>query len=225
MMALALMVGASSALGADHLDGPAATMDAAADITDTYAWLDGPNVVMVLNVSPLATTASKFSDKVQYVFHTESSAGFGMAGTKTDIICTFDTAQKIQCWVGDQAYVTGDASATAGLETSDKKFKVFAGLRDDPFFFNLEGFKDTVETVTAAAPTLPKDAAGCPTVDAATSTALVNMLKSTKKGTMPAADFFAGKNVMSIVVSVNKSLINGGGPILSYWASTNKAGN
>jgi hypothetical protein len=222
MMALALVVAASSAMGADHLDGPAATADPAADITDVYSWLDGSNVVLVMNVAPLATTASKFSDKVQYVFHTESTNQFGMPGKKVDVICTFDAAQKISCWVGDKGYVTGDASATAGLEAADKSFKVFAGLRDDPFFFNLEGFKDAVETVDAAKPTLTLDAAGCPTLNNATSTALVGMLKGTAKGTMPAKDFFAGKNVLSIVLSVDKKLLNTGGPLLNVWGSTNK---
>lgn len=226
-MALALVAAASTALGADHLDGPAVAADSTADITDVYSWLDGSNVVLVMNVSPLATTASKFSDKVQYVFHTESTSAFGMAGTKVDVICTFDAAQKISCWVGDKAYVTGDASATAGLEAADKSFKVFAGLRDDPFFFNLDGFKDTVATVDAAAAGLTFDAAGCPALDAATSAALVAKLKTDPNSTPPggvAKDFFAGKNVLSIVLSVDKKLLNGGGPLLNVWGSTNKGG-
>lgn len=223
-MALALTAAATTALAADHIDSPSAVADPAADITDTYAWLDSGKIVLVMNVSPLAASGAKFSDKVQYVFHTESSAGFGMPGTKTDIICTFDAAQKISCWVGDKGYVTGDASAMTGLAAADGSFKVFAGLRDDPFFFNLDGFKDAVSTVVSAAPTLTFDPAGCPGVNAATSAALVGMLKGTQKGTMPAVDFFAGKNVLSIVLSVDKNLLNGGGPILSYWASTNKAG-
>jgi hypothetical protein len=224
-MALALTAAASSALGADHLDGPAAQADAASDITDTYSWLDGSKVVLVMNVSPLATTTSKFSDKVQYVFHTESSAAFGMAGTKEDIICTFDAAQKISCWWGASGYLTGDASATTGLASADGSFTVFAGLRDDPFFFNLDGFNATVATVEGAAAGLMFDAAGCPKLDAATSAALVGLLGHDPNSTPPggaAKDFFAGKNVLSIVLSISKSKLNAGGPIMSYWASTNK---
>lgn len=226
-MALALTAAASSALGADHLDAPGANADPTADITDTYSWVDGNNVVLVLNVTPLATTTSKFSDKVQYVFHTESSAAFGMPGTKVDIICTFDAAQKISCWVGPDGYVTGDASVTAGLAAADGSFKVFAGLRDDPFFFNLDGFNDTVTAVKGTMG-LMFDAAGCPKLDAATSTLLVTKLGTDPTSTPPggtAKDFFAGKNVLSIVLSVNKMKLNTGGGIMSYWASTNKAGN
>jgi hypothetical protein len=224
-MALALTAAASSALGADHLDGPAPTADPAADITDTYSWVDGSNVVLVMNVSPLATTTSKFSDKVQYVFHTESSAAFGMPGTKADIICTFDTAQKISCWWGADGFITGDASATAGIASTDGSFKVFAGLRDDPFFFNLDGFNATVNAVEGAASGLMFDAAGCPALPAATSAALVGLLSHDPTSTPPggaAKDFFAGKNVLSIVLSISKAKLNAGGPIMSYYASTHK---
>lgn len=224
-ISIALLVAGSSALGADHLDGPGVTADPAADITDVYSWLDGSKVVLVMNVAPLADTTSKFSDKVQYVFHTESAAAFGTAGTKVDVICTFDASQKISCWVGDKGYVTGDASATAGLESADKSVKVFAGLRDDPFFFNLDGFVDTVNTVESVAASLNFDPAGCPTIDAATSAVLVTKLSTDPTSTPPggpAKDFFAGKNVLSLVLAIDKNMLNAGGPILSVWGSTNK---
>lgn len=224
-VALALMTGVSWAFAADHLDAPGSTNDPTSDITDLYSWVDGNNVVFVLDVTPLATNTSKFSDKVQYVFHTESSAGFGKAGTTLDIICTFTTDQKASCWVGDKDYVTGDASATTGLKSESGKVTVFAGLRDDPFFFNLDGFKDTVNTVDQAKGVLQFDAAGCPKLDAATSTLLVKKLSTDPTSNPPggkAKDFFAGKNVLSIVLSIDKSLVTAGGAYVNVWASTNK---
>ncbi|MEO5730156.1 MAG: DUF4331 family protein [Byssovorax sp.] len=224
-LALTVFSAASWAIAADHLDAPVVSADPLADITDLYTWTEAGNVIFALNVSPLAAKDAKFSDKVQYVIHTESAATFGSAGEKVDIICTFDAAQKISCWVGDQDYVTGDASATTGLTSTSKGIKVFAGPRDDPFFFNLDGFKDTVTTVKAVAGTLKFDAANCPTVDATTSKVLTDKL-STDPLSMPvggaAKDFFAGKNVLSIVISVDKKLITDGGAIVSAWASTNK---
>ncbi len=128
--------------------------------------MDGNNLVLVMDVVPFADTSSKFSDQVQYVFHTQSGASLtALTGAEVDIICSFDAAQKISCWAGDQDYVTGDASQTAGLDGMKGKFKVFAGLRDDPFFFNLDGFTDTVAAVEAAAPSLTPNAAGCPAVE------------------------------------------------------------
>jgi Domain of unknown function (DUF4331) len=226
-LALSVLSAASWALAADHADGPAASVDPAADITDLYTWTDQGNVVFALNVAPSAGTDAKFSDKVQYVIHTESAAGFGSAGQKADIICTFDAAQTISCWVGDKAYLTGKASVTTGLENAEKNVKVFAGLRDDPFFFNAAGFKDTVATVEGAiaSKTLVLDVAGCPTLDKGTSDALLGKLShDPATPTAEAKDAFAGKNVLSIVISIDKKLLNEGGPILSSWASTNVGG-
>ena len=226
-LALSVLSAASWAIAADHLDAPATKADPTADITDLYAFTDATNVVFALNVAPLATTGAKFSDKVQYVIHTESSKGFGQAGEKANIICTFDAAHAIACWVGEKCYVTGDASKTDGLMSEDKLIKVFAGLRDDPFFFNLTGFKDTVKTVESVVGTLMFDPAGCPTLSAGQSALLVGKL-STDPLSMPAGgaakDFFAGANVLSIVISVDKTLLTAGGATMSAWASTNKAG-
>ncbi|MEP7123481.1 MAG: DUF4331 family protein [Byssovorax sp.] len=226
-IALTALTAASMALAADHIDAPGAIADPSADITDLYSWTDQGNVVFVLNVTPLAAAGAKFSDKVQYVIHTESSAKFGAPGEKSDIIVTFDAAQKASVWVGDKGYVAGDASATTGLSSADGHIKVFAGMRDDPFFFNLAGFQDTVKTVDSVAGMLMLDAAGCPKLDAMTSALLVKKL-STDPTSMPpggpAQDFFAGKNVLSIVLSIDKAMLNQGGPIMSAWASTNVGG-
>jgi Domain of unknown function (DUF4331) len=226
-LALAVMTGVSWAVAADHIDAPAVVADPTTDITDLYTWVEGSNVVFALDVTPLATMTSKFSDKVQYVIHTESTDTFGKPGVGVDIICTFAVDQKISCWVGDKDYVTGDASPTMGIKSMGGKFTVFAGLRDDPFYFNLDGFKDAVATVDMAAPALMFNPAGCPKVDAVTSMVLVNKLKSdptSPGGTGPGKDFFAGKNVLAIVLSVDKSLLNGGGAIMNAWASTNVGG-
>lgn len=220
--AASIVVGTPLAFAADHIDSPAAVADPAADITDTYSWMDGNNLVMVMDVVPFADTASKFSDQVQYVFHTQSGASMSaLTGAEMNVICTFDTAQKISCWAGDKDYVTGDASQTAGLTSMNGKFKVFAGLRDDPFFFNLDGFTDTVTTVEGAASSLTFNAAGCPALDSATSTTLVTKLKQDGNGGA-GKDKFAGANVLSIVLSIDKTLVTPAGPVVAMWASTNK---
>ena len=77
-----------------------------------------------MTVFPVADANSKFSDAAAYVFHTESAGAFGATSNPLDIICTFDAAQKIQCWAGDE-YVTGDASAAAGITSTSGKLKVF----------------------------------------------------------------------------------------------------
>jgi uncharacterized protein DUF4331 len=254
LIAIAGVVAALSmtARAADHADGPSATqslMDLSGDITDVYAFLDGNNVVLIMDVGANATAASKFSNVVQYVFHVNGITGLSdTAPFSTDVICTFDTSQKISCWVKQGAtvvdYVTGDASATAGVSAQDGKLKVFAGPRDDPFFFNIQGFRKVTgfvaQNFAALAPTLTTG--GCPQLDGAgspVSSAQVRaLLKSQSDGTTAGVDDFMkggtaaaplgistlSGNILALVVSIPKTTLNGNGgkPILGVWASTHK---
>lgn len=212
------------AQSADHLDGPAVKTDPSTDINDVYTWNDGNNVVLAMTVFPVADANSKFSNAAAYVFHTESAASFGATSNPLDIICTFDAAQKISCWAGDE-YVTGDASAAAGVASTSGKLKVFAGRRADPFFFNLEGFNDTRELVVGAAPDLVDAGAfnstGCPNLDSPTSGAILARLQGTDGGTKPQVDFFQNLNTLAIVVSIDKAIVTKGGALMTVWASTN----
>src|ERR1700757_3961404 len=75
---------------ADHADGPRASADPSADITDVFAWMS-PNAArlnLVMDLVRNATPASRFSDSVQYVFHTSSRASFGAPPSpEVDIVC------------------------------------------------------------------------------------------------------------------------------------------
>lgn len=172
-----------------------------------------------MTVFPFASPLAEFSDSVQYVFHTASADSFGGNERSTDIICEFDSAQSIDCWIGNDRRLTGDASGTAGLQSDDGRVRVFAGPRNDPFFFNLDGFSATTDAVIAAAGDLAFDGAGCPLLDAGTSNALVTQLQSDGDGS-PATDDFAGANVLALVISLDKDLLVDNGSILSVWAST-----
>lgn len=226
LLALAIAFGIATAAhpadAADHRDGPTVTADPAADINDLFAWMsaDGDTVHLAMTIFPFASPEAAFSDQVQYVFHTASAPSFGAPETTTDIICTFSPDQTIECWVGDDTYISGDASSTTGLSSSDGRVRVFAGARNDPFFFNLSGFVATTETVTSAASGLTFDPAGCPQLDAGTSNLLVNQLQTEPDGSA-AQDDFAGATTLALVIAVDKELLTAGGPILGIWGSTN----
>jgi hypothetical protein len=211
------------------LDAPATTADPAADINDVYSWMDGTNMVLAMTVTPNAATGTTFSNATQYVFHTQSGATYGATtAPEKDIIATFDTTGKISLWVGTDEYVTGDASATTGLASADGKVKVFAGLRADPFFFNLSGFKAAVAAVdgleeAGSFQMIPNNDAGCTQIDAAHAGVLRTLLSTNPADGGVAPNDFAAFNALSIVVSVDASLINGGGPITAVWGSTHKA--
>jgi hypothetical protein len=224
--AAAVVSTTTKSYSADHRDAPATKADPAADINDVFGFVDGNNVVMAMTVFPFAMSGASFSNATQYVFHASSGAAFGKTTSDVDVICTFASAQSASCWVGGDDYVTGDPSGAAGMTSTSGKVKVFAGLRADPFFFNLSGFMDTVTTVEGAASKLTFDPAGCPAVDDATSKALVGTLSEVASTANPSranADDFVAANGLAIVVSVDKSLVTKGGSIVSLWASTNKA--
>lgn len=216
-----------AARAADHLDGAAVKTEKATDINDVYAWMspDKAKVYLAMTVFPQANATSKFSNAAKYVFHLNSSSAFGMPATEVLVICSFDATDAISCWVtkGNETldYVTGVASAAEGISSMSGKTKVFAGLRDDPFFFNLEGFKQVANNVTFASPGLMKDAAGCPMLDMGTSQLLVGQL-STAPGGGAAQNFFAALNTLALVVTVDTALVTPGGPTLGVWASTNR---
>jgi len=223
---VAVGIGTGTARAFDHRDGPGVSVDPSTDITDLFAWMsaDATTLNMVMTVSPAATEFSKFSGAAAYVFHTASLNAYGdPPGAPVDVICTFaqGSIQTTSCWVGTQDYVTGDASVTSGLVSTAGHLRVFAGLRDDPAFVNLDGFQHFLSSIVAASP-IAGDAAGCPTINALTSAALVNFLQQDAGGTGAGSNVFLGENVLALVVSVDVSLLNGGGPIVSVWGSTNQ---
>ncbi len=142
--ALALLV-SPLANAADHRDSPLATGDPTADINDIYAFMNPTNpneVILVDTVVPFATYNSRFSDAVEYRFNLDN----GAAGGEIRITCTFTMqGTRINC-TGP-----GGLAAVGGIEriVQGTGMRVWAGLRDDPFFFDLPAFN---ATRTALAP-------------------------------------------------------------------------
>jgi hypothetical protein len=223
--AVALMAAAPLAIAADHRDADSLLTDPATDINDVYAWMNNGKVTMVMTVFPLADTTAKFSDSAKYVFHTRAGAsGLAPSEPEINVIAKFNAAGQIELWVGDKDYIPpSDASVDAGVTSDSGMVKVFAGLRDDPFFFNLDGFNNTINTVKAAASTLTFDAYGCPELDPGTAATLGGLLTKDATGANPGADFFAGKNTLSIVVELEASLITTAtAQQVTIWSSTNE---
>lgn len=213
-------------LAADHLDGPAASSDPAADITDIYAWMQDSNRInLVMNVFPLASETSRFSNSVSYVFHIRSLAAYGQANQRSTVICEFDVNQNLTCEVNGFELVNSvNASSPSGVQSSVAGFKVFAGLRNDPFFFDANNFNTVRATVRDAASSLSFDEAGCPTLDDATKSVLVSSLTGSgglEGSNVPAKDFFTGLNTLSLVIQADKNLF-GLGPLYSVSATTHR---
>ncbi len=226
------MLAPDGASGADHTDSPNASAEPSADIGDFYAWMsgDGSDVNMIITVNPFAGAATQFPTSTQYVFHTNSRPAFGMAVAETnDVVCQFYDVNAIECWVLDNdgnvaAYVEGDPSNPSGLTNAAGNLRVYAGVRNDPFFFELGGFAATGTLVRGAAGSLTFDMGNCPQLDMATSNAVVSTLTTNDgDGTSAPEDDLAGTNVLALVVQIDESLVNTGGDIVGAWAATHAA--
>jgi hypothetical protein len=208
---------ACSAFAADHLDTPTVTADPAADIGDLFAWTstDGRRLNLVMDI-----VGRRFSDRIQYVFHVDSGSRFGTTTTTTTILCQFDVSNAVECWLGDADFVRGDASKADGLEGMKKRFKVFAGLRDDPYFNNVRGTRAALDFAGVAIQkgAAPRDASGFFRLDGATSQQILERWRLTNGE--PAKNFLAGWKTSALVVSVDLSAVNSGGPLLAVWGRT-----
>jgi Polyketide cyclase / dehydrase and lipid transport/Domain of unknown function (DUF4331) len=139
----------------DHVDGPRSIGDPSIDLTDLFAFTSPANpdhTVLVANVFPSAGVSAMFSNVVNHsiVVRRMAVAGLGEAAKfKPDVqeyrfnckfsalergsdgskpmqkgTCTFPGGQELSFVVNDEK----------GASTPDGVFRIFAGLRSDPFY-------------------------------------------------------------------------------------------
>lgn len=154
---------------ADHIDAPAVTgpgsTSPANDITDIYAFqnpADNSKMVFVLNtqglLAPAATGAAQFGSNVMYEFNIDNTGdnvedlviqclvqngkmmAFGPAAVGTPgTTSTFNTSGPVT-----EVSVTSYSAGSPTITTNSNGISVFAGPRDDPFFFDLTRFKEII---------------------------------------------------------------------------------
>jgi hypothetical protein len=185
-----------STRAADHRDAPGSQADPAADINDVYVFRSKDpgagatkRTVFVMTVVPLAEETNRFSDKVDYEFRIEEIGGTG----KFSIKCNADAAsvQKITCAGPGGASKSVEFNVVDAGSAANDDVRVFAGLRDDPFFFDLDAFKSVTTTGNPA-----------PLLD--------------NTGT----DFFADKNTLALIVDVKNSLFGTATKLKVHAAAT-----
>ena len=151
---------ASYLIAADHIDAPAIT-GTGSDITDVYAFqspANASNMVFVVNVqgllAPMATSAASFDEEVMIEINIDNSS---TKDNVEDLViqATFDNgmfkvygpeapAQKgLTSTLSKSTPVEGSITAYGSNPSIGESngIKVFAGPRDDPFFFDLNQFK------------------------------------------------------------------------------------
>jgi hypothetical protein len=218
MVGILIIMGVRTGSASDHLDTPTVIADPAADIGDIFSWTssDGKRLNLVMDI-----VAHQFSDRLQYVFHVDSGKSFGKTTATTLIVCRFDVAGVAECWVGNVDYVHGDASNVSGIEGKNRRFRIFTGLRDDPFFNNVKGTRAMYGVAGSALKQgTPVDSAGCPQFDEATSHSILDTWRHTDGG--PATNFLAGWKSSSIVISVDLDVVASSGDLLAVWGAVHR---
>ena len=215
-----LTAGPNISQASDHLDSPATVANPAADIADMYAWTapDGRRLDLVMTI-----LGHTFSDKVTYVLHVDSGKAFGKTGSSTSIVCRFSAANAVKCRVGNVDSVSGDPTDPQGIEGHNHRFRMYAALRDDPFYNNVEGLLAAYQVARSAIEKgAAVDASGCAHFDEATAKSIQDQMGHTKGG--PPQNLLYNWTVSAIVISVDLAAVSTGGRLLAVWGSTSIAG-
>lgn len=219
-----LALGLSDRLdGADHVDSPNTRADQAADIADVYAFQRNGNLVLAMTISEIQTAPdlllgeSIFDPRVLYQFNLDDvTDGDEEANLVVQAFALGNPKNQQMRIVGPVAPEMGGTQAkivngrqlkvkvsTDGkVETGELDgVKAFAGVRDDPFFFDFVAFSNIINLRQQGI--LDERVAFRPAGEA--------------------VDTFAGLNVYAIVVEISPDRLNGI-PIenLRVWANTSR---
>ncbi|NOY91435.1 MAG: DUF4331 domain-containing protein [Deltaproteobacteria bacterium] len=198
------------ARAADHGEAPGAAADQPADIADYFAWHkeDGGMVVVLSfagNVTPAAGQTGTYDADVLYGIHfsDSGSAGTPAYGSTHDIWVRFGQNEagewglEVTGLPGEDAPVMG-AVGTANTSASGAQF--YAGLADDPFFFDLQGFGELVSS---------GDATSFDSLPGLTST----------------RDTLAGQNSTVIVLEFPAAMVTSTAGMVHTWATSSRIGS
>jgi len=152
------VLAALPAFASDHIDGPVTTSHRVADLTDLYAFPTPRRpgfLTVILDAYPLVASTGHFTDKVNYsVIVRRASLGEAggspsfRTGDEVDIDCTFRTPEATRDHVVTCRSSNGPIASRRYGVVQDKgggdKFRLYAGMRADPFFFNAEFARDAI---------------------------------------------------------------------------------
>ena len=205
VLALVLGLAALGAGAADHLDAPLVQTDGRLDINDVYTFAHGDNTVMVMTVNPaagvLSPTTLRHNPGSRYEMRVDNDGDY-----KPDIAFIVrpekvraDGKQRLNLYWKDMEAGTQRRIA-AGMSDANLSIKTggwfYAGLRDDPFFFDLQAFRDQIGGAGGSRTFCDDDA----------------------------VDFFAGLNTTAIVVEVPSNQLTDGSDTINVWARTSMKG-
>lgn len=200
------------ALAADHLDAPnlgsihvdpsdnlsVTKLNGPLDINDVYVFKGGSanHTVLAMTVNPavnLGIGPSTFQAGAEYAFNVDTNKN-SRADRQYEIVFGKPKANGSQSY--KVTYEKGDHTRTiargwTGKSTWTGHVGSFAGVRSDPFFFDLLGFLGSVKGEGT------------------------RRLDDTKE-----SDFFVGLNTLAIVIEVPNAQLGGNGRNIGVWGTT-----
>lgn len=210
------------AMAADHVESPGPTRDNAADIADVFIF-PSPESSTRLVMAMTFGGGPAPRVRVDGVFYCDADILYTFNIDRADATGAFDNIPDVSIY----ARLARNAAGQCGLQlenvpgaggtfsgpieqliVSGNGTKAFAGLRNDPFFFDAQGL--TALFGTFAAPGQNG-----------------NLLTSFGIGTRPRRDSFAGRNASAIVFEMNLDVVaprsaNGARPKLRAWGTTGR---
>jgi hypothetical protein len=148
----AAAVASTVVIAADHHEADTTSADdAAANLGDLYAFHDGGRLTLILTFDgyKLKSDTPTYDPDVLYGFHVDTN---GDNQPDHEIWARFgqntagDWGVQVQGIPGTQSAVVGPVDEVVSDDATGAQ--VFGGFRDDPFFFDLEGYNDTLMTGT-----------------------------------------------------------------------------
>ena len=226
LAAVAIVTLSRSSLASDHQDTPEVELSPRMDINDVYAFpgSSADRIALVLTTSspitPAQGASAAFDPNLLYQIKVDNT-GDGVEDKVFQI--TFDgptTGQRVsvrgpgnpnEAGTANSLVTTGTA-VTGALSTnlgSATGVQVFAGLRDDPFFIDLEQFFRIIpdrKPATGALSQLP---------ETPTATAF--------RPAGQAVDYLRGFNALAVVIELPTALLTAGGtPKIGVWGTISR---
>ena len=207
------------AIAADHAESPGADADPAGDLADVFLFVSPENNRRLVGAitfggrpAPRSRTDIVYCDpKLIYVLNIGRANAAGQFTNQpvVKVVARFGKSDTGRCGV-QLENVPGAggtfSGATETILTSSTGLRAFAGMRNDPFFFDAEGYNGMVAAFDSAAPP---------------GGSLVN---SFGLGTRARRDSFANRNITAVVFEMDLDVVapasGGSRPKIQAWATT-----
>ena len=190
-------------LAADHAEAPTATADPAADIADVFLFRADSKLVTSVTFSGgpaprvrVDGPTGRYDRNVLYTFHIDRDLD---AIEELQIYARFGQNHLGQWGVEIENLPGAGARHVFGpvetVFTTPTGLKVYAGLRDDPFFFDAQGFNATLASFNSPGPNGQV------------------LIRNDR-------DSFANRNITAIVFEMDLAVAAGGSQEIYFWGTT-----